>query len=286
MVKSATELLNWGELEVNEGKKQLYKRHLIQRVEERDACYEIHPLIREFLQIKLSKLDESDKFMQRFANVFVKLSHRIPKSLNLTDIESLKMVIPHLEQVTKNLIYLVSDEDLIYPFVGLGNFYYGQGSYPIAEYWCQQCLLVAKSRLGEEHSHVATSLSYLAFIYFAQARFWKSTLLCRQALIISKIALGLNHPKTNLRRISLVATILAQIFLWLYCVKFICDFLLYPSLISFLKLVVQIFLSWFFLKKGFLLEGQLKKIRWFVYKLRLNHRNTVIFHKKYSKFKL
>ena len=54
LVESAGELLNWVKEDVNEAKKQLYKRHLIQRVEEKEGCYKIHPLIRQFLQAKVA----------------------------------------------------------------------------------------------------------------------------------------------------------------------------------------------------------------------------------------
>ena len=50
-VESVSESLNWRKKDVNNAKKQLYKRHLIERLGEGEASYKIHPLIREFLQI-------------------------------------------------------------------------------------------------------------------------------------------------------------------------------------------------------------------------------------------
>ncbi len=52
-VESVTESLNWSKTDVREGKKQLYQRHLIKRLEEGEANYQIHPLIHEFLGSKL-----------------------------------------------------------------------------------------------------------------------------------------------------------------------------------------------------------------------------------------
>jgi hypothetical protein len=52
-VESVSKSLSWEKKEVNEAKKQLYKRHLIERLEEGEANYKIHPLIREFLRDKL-----------------------------------------------------------------------------------------------------------------------------------------------------------------------------------------------------------------------------------------
>jgi hypothetical protein len=67
-VESETELFNCSKSEINAAKKQLYKRHLIERVEEREGGYKIHPLIREFLQAKLaaqSKRTSSDRLLQQ-----------------------------------------------------------------------------------------------------------------------------------------------------------------------------------------------------------------------------
>ncbi|MCL1468358.1 NB-ARC domain-containing protein [Argonema galeatum] len=276
-VECEPDLFNCPKSDINEAKKQLLKRHLMQRVKEIEAGYKIHPLIREFLQLKLSELQEAEKFRQSFVARFVKFAKKIPERPTLDDIESVKLTIPHLVEVTQNLINVVTDEDLISPFIGLGRFYEVQAYYPIAETWCQQGLSVTKSRLGEEHFHVATCLSYLAFLNFAQARFWKATLLWLPALRISTIALGSNHPKTKLRRISLFLTLSVPIFLGLYYAKSLWDLLLHPSFNAFLKFLIQVFLLWVLLKKGFLLDRQFKKIRWVVSKQVLSHPNTVIF---------
>ncbi|MFB2973992.1 tetratricopeptide repeat protein [Aerosakkonema sp. BLCC-F183] len=194
LVKSVTELLNWGESEVNEGKKQLYKRHLIQRVEERDACYEIHPLIREFLQAKLAVLEQANNLKQAFVQIIVKISQEIPESPTLDLIESLKVKIPHLAEVAQNLTNVLSDEDLIWPFVGLGRFYNGQGFYALAEPWQKQCLAVVKAKLGEFHPDVAQSLNNLANLYYSQGRYQEAEPLYQEALAMRKRLLGEFHP--------------------------------------------------------------------------------------------
>ncbi len=57
---SDTQLLNWANTDIKLAKQQLYSLYLIQRLEERKACYEIHPLIREFLQYKLAASEQAD----------------------------------------------------------------------------------------------------------------------------------------------------------------------------------------------------------------------------------
>ncbi|WP_264196767.1 tetratricopeptide repeat protein, partial [Microseira wollei] len=193
-VESASESLNWAKSEVNAAKKQLHKRHLIERVEEREACYQIHPLIREFLQLNLDELEQADNVRQAFVPVFVEIAKTIPDSPTIDLIESLKFAIPHLEEVAENLTNALSNEDLAWAFVGLGRFYQGQGSYSLAEPWYRQCLSAVKTRLGEDHPNVATSLNNLASLYKSQGRYSEAEPLYLQALELIKRLLGEDHP--------------------------------------------------------------------------------------------
>ncbi|MGB7441617.1 MAG: NB-ARC domain-containing protein, partial [Coleofasciculaceae cyanobacterium] len=128
-VESVTELFNCAESDINEAKKQLYKLHLIERIKDREACYKIHPLVREFLQAKLAESGEAQEFKQVFATAMVEIAKEIPDSPTLKDIESVRDAIPHIEEVAENLTEALKDEDLVSPFAGLGRFYEGQGLY-------------------------------------------------------------------------------------------------------------------------------------------------------------
>ncbi|MBD1891929.1 hypothetical protein H6F82_22085 [Coleofasciculus sp. FACHB-SPT9] len=57
---SDTQLLNWANTDIKLAKQQLYSLYLIQRLEEREACYEIHHLIREFLQYKVAASEQAN----------------------------------------------------------------------------------------------------------------------------------------------------------------------------------------------------------------------------------
>ncbi|NEP13586.1 MAG: tetratricopeptide repeat protein [Symploca sp. SIO2C1] len=59
----------------------------------------------------------------------------------------------------------------MFPFVGLARFYQGQGDYEQTVNWYEQCYLATKTRLGNEHPHVATSVNHLAHIYKLQGRY-------------------------------------------------------------------------------------------------------------------
>ena len=159
VVEIMSQSQGWVEAEVNEAKKQLYKLHLIQRLADKESAYKIHPLIREFLKVKLAASEQADDLKLGFAEVMVVLAKKIPSSPTTELIKSVKDAIPHLAELAQNLTDAVSDEDLIWAFVGLSRFYEGQGAYAQALPYLEQCLLVAKERLGEEHPAVANSYS-------------------------------------------------------------------------------------------------------------------------------
>jgi tetratricopeptide (TPR) repeat protein len=193
-VESMGEWLNWEPSQINTGKKQLYKRYLIQRIETLEKGYKVHPLIREFLQDKLTALESANFFKQAFASVVAKFAQQIDVTPTLEQVAAVQIYIPHLIEVAQNLTAALSEEDLIWPFVGLGRFYEGQGLYRLAEPWREQCVSVAQDRLGENHLSVAASYNNLAFLYDSQGRYSEAEPFYLQALQLRKRLLGEEHP--------------------------------------------------------------------------------------------
>jgi tetratricopeptide (TPR) repeat protein len=193
-VERAGELLNWNSSDVEAANIQLYGQNLIQCIDEGEGLYQIHPLIREFLKIKLGELEEKDKLKQAFAEVFVSIAETIPDSPTQNDIRSLEDAIPHLTEIAENLIDAVSNESLIWLFVGIGRYYEGQGLYKLAEPWRKQCVSLLETRLGEEHPDVATSYNNLAALYNSQGRYSEAEPLYQKALALRQKLLGEEHP--------------------------------------------------------------------------------------------
>ncbi|MEH2277820.1 MAG: tetratricopeptide repeat protein, partial [Nostoc sp.] len=194
IVESVSQQLNWVKADVDEARKQLYQRHLIQSVAEAESCYKIRPLIREFLQGKLVGLNTADDFKKAFAAALVEIAEKIPQSLTLEDIKSVQLAIPHLTEVAQNLIDAVENENLYWVFTGLGKFYEGQGLYTLAEPWYQQGLSTVQTHLGDAHPNVAASLNNLAYLYNSQGRYDQAEPLFLQALELFKRLLGDAHP--------------------------------------------------------------------------------------------
>ncbi len=183
--------------DIKKAKNQLYKRHLIEWLEE-EASYKIHPLIREFLQTKLNESEHQSDYIQSFCEKFIEIGASIPHATTSEIINSVKNAILHLTEVAENHLDAVRNENLCSVFLGLGRFYRGQGLYTLAQPWYEECVSRVKSRLGENHPDTATSLNNLAILYQNQGKYEEAEPLYRQALDIRKQQLGVNHPRTAL----------------------------------------------------------------------------------------
>ncbi|MHC5597694.1 MAG: tetratricopeptide repeat protein, partial [Nostoc sp.] len=183
---------------------ELRKLHLIQW--QRKGIYRLHPLIRQFFQMKLDESIEADKVKTAFVAQMVEVAKQIPQQPNREYIFNLTPHIPHLAEVATHLSQYLSDEGLIWPFTSLGWFYQGQGFYQQAEPWYKLCLKVAENRFGLEHPDVATSLNNLAELYRSTGRYSKAEPLYQQALELTKRLLGDNHPNVaaNLNNLALL----------------------------------------------------------------------------------
>ncbi len=178
--------------------------HLLQLTEKHQ--YVLHPLIREFFQTKLELMDWANESKGRFCQVIVAVAQEIPGIPTRQEIETVSSAIPHLGEVATTLTNWLEDEDLIGPFVGLSNFYQGQGAYEQAIPWLEKCLFLSHVRLGQQHPDVATSLNNLAELYRSQGKYQQAEPLCLQALEMYKQLLGEQHPRvaTSLNHLALL----------------------------------------------------------------------------------
>ncbi|MEH1771889.1 tetratricopeptide repeat-containing protein [Nostoc sp.] len=187
----------WKLVENNEGKEQkkarrdLLKFYLLQRKGE--ETYQLHPLLREFFQCKLTDLEQAEELKRSLCRVMVAVAKDIPETPTLEQITAVSPAIPHIAEVANNLIQYVNDKDLTWVFIGNATFYRYQGLYDQASSWCKHCLEVTKKHLGEEHPDVATSLNNLAELYRSQGRYSKAEPLQLEALALRQRLLGEKH---------------------------------------------------------------------------------------------
>jgi tetratricopeptide (TPR) repeat protein len=112
----------------------------------------------------------------------VGIAQSIGSSPTIDQIEQVRESIAHLEEGVRSWLDSITDENLIWLFVGIVRFYAGQGNYSFAESWNKDCLEVVRKRLGEEHPDVATSLNNLALLYYSQGKYEEAEPLYRSAL--------------------------------------------------------------------------------------------------------
>ncbi|WP_013321400.1 tetratricopeptide repeat protein [Gloeothece verrucosa] len=182
-------------------KEELRDNALVNRslLEERgNNQYQLHPLLREFFQIKLKDLEEADDYKQKLCKIMVSCSSSLSQTPTLTEIKAVTEAIPHLIEVANNLIDWLGnqEEELVWIFEGLIRFYEGQGTYIQAERWSKQCLQETKKRFGINHPSTAMSLTILSGLYRSQGRFTEAETLLQQALDINQRLLEIDHPDT------------------------------------------------------------------------------------------
>ncbi|MEA5514841.1 tetratricopeptide repeat protein, partial [Nodularia sp. UHCC 0506] len=178
--EAATQL-TWSQEEINAAKKQLYARNLLQLVEATEGeYYKIHALVRWFLQEQLTNSGEIKSVLETtFTSAMIAVAHYLPQSPTSEDIELVKDVVPHIEDLGNRIIAdiqpageaqinspaSVPKDEVIWIFVGVSRFYAGQGLYQLAEPWDEKCVNVCQALFGGDHAYVASSLNNLALLY-------------------------------------------------------------------------------------------------------------------------
>lgn len=192
-------LPEWDDEDLEERQLDLVSDSLLQRVGE--GVYQLHQLVREFFIAKREEATAQQESLitalkQQFGQGMVEVAQQLSASPTQQEILSMTPAIPHVAEAATTLAAALEDEALIWPFVGLGRFYEGQGAYRQAEPWRKQCLATVRTRLGAEHPDVALSLNNLAALYSNQGRYSEAEPLYQQALAMRQKLLGAEHPYT------------------------------------------------------------------------------------------
>ena len=185
---------------------ELENLHLLQAGEN----HQLHQLIQEFFRDKQKRLANAEEQEANLCTAIAEIAREIPEALTLEDVNKFAPFISHLAETANLYQNSLSDENLIYPFVGLGTFYEGQGAYKQALPWREQSLSVAKARFGESHPNVALSLNNLGSLYDNQGRYTEAETLFLQALELHKKLLGESHPSVATSLSNLAHVYLSQ----------------------------------------------------------------------------
>nr|WP_278002576.1 tetratricopeptide repeat protein [Nodosilinea sp. FACHB-13] len=155
---------------------------------------QLHQLIREFFRSKLELWSGAEALKQGYCQATVQVARQIPDIPTRDQILAVTAAIPHLAEAATTWQHWLDDESLGWPFIGLGRFYQGQGAYGQAEPWLQDCLMVTRDRLGDDHLAVAASMNNLAALYQSQGRYSEAEPFFRDALMLHQRLLDDDHP--------------------------------------------------------------------------------------------
>ncbi|MBU7581390.1 MAG: tetratricopeptide repeat protein [Nostoc sp. TH1S01] len=169
----------------------------------------IKNLVRWFLQEQLANAGEIKPVLETtFASAMITVAQTIPYSTTSQDIERVKDVIPHIEDLGERIIAEVNqarkqqinspasvpNDEVIWVFVGVATFYEGQGLYQLAENWYKECVNVCQALFLGNHPYVATSLNNLACLYNSQGQYSQAEPLLIEALAMTKRLFPGDHP--------------------------------------------------------------------------------------------
>ncbi|MCZ8223305.1 MAG: tetratricopeptide repeat protein, partial [Microcystis sp. LE19-84.1B] len=203
LVEPTINSLGWEKKAVKDARKQLDNLSLIEIENGKNIV--IHSLLREYFRYQSKQ--EGDDFIHvlqgGIASSGIAVAKTIPQNPVIADIDRVRLAIPHLELLSQEMLDDIpnpddDDDNLIWAFVGVAWFYQGQGQYNSAERYFDNCLEAVKSRLGDNHPYVASSLNNLAGLYYSQGRYKEAEPLYLQALDLKKRLLGDNHPDVAL----------------------------------------------------------------------------------------
>ena len=165
---------------------------------EQDGLYKLHPLVRLFLRLKSQeKPDQAQHWRTQLATGVAAVTREmIPVNITLEQVVEVRPFIPHLAQIATDDSALLHDNYLVWPYIGIGRFFEGQGDFIGSLPWRLECLSQCEQRLGRDHPETATSLNNLALLYNSLGAYSKAEPLLIRALAIIEKALGPDHPDT------------------------------------------------------------------------------------------
>jgi tetratricopeptide (TPR) repeat protein len=185
---------------IEQAREQLESLHFI-KWNKASKTATLHPSIRIFC---LQKAQTAPILHQVFADTMLQRARQATQDMNLSRVYAMSDIVPHIEEVALHYSHLLSDNDFVWPFVGISRFYDTRGLYAASEPWYIRCLEKTTKRLGENHPRTATSLNNLAGLHDSRGNYAAALPLYQRALQIRREQLGANHPDiaTNLNNLA------------------------------------------------------------------------------------
>jgi tetratricopeptide (TPR) repeat protein len=172
--------------------KQLVNLSLLERKTKDQVT--LHPIVRQFMQERLivELPAEAHGLKRTVAGMIMREGKQLPQTLTMAQAKEFASWIPHLEEVAKNLLLWVVDEDLVDVFGYVALYHTEQGSYDTAEPWYIKSVKAAQIKFGNYHKDTACAINNLAELYRLQGRYKIAEKRYLQALAIDEKVLSPN----------------------------------------------------------------------------------------------
>jgi tetratricopeptide (TPR) repeat protein len=126
-----------------------------------DNTYQLHPLVREFLEVKCDEMSIKNGLLECFKEVILTESKKSIQHPEKSLIVECELIIPHLKGLIDQ-IEISSTEVALSSLFGL---YYAMGRYSEAEIFALQSLSINERLFGENNCRTAQSMNNLAEFY-------------------------------------------------------------------------------------------------------------------------
>jgi tetratricopeptide (TPR) repeat protein len=161
-----------------------------------DNTYQLHPLVREFLAVKLDNMSIKDKFQQSCQSVILAAAESSRERPEKSMIKECSLVIPHLQELIDRSADLGDGINEAICANSLAWVHETIGRYKEAEQWYLRALKIREQQFGSDHPNTASSLNNLGNFYETIGRYEESERFLVKALEIREQQLGSDHPDT------------------------------------------------------------------------------------------
>jgi tetratricopeptide (TPR) repeat protein len=182
----------WEAEDLEDAWDRLMNLHLVGK----DEC--LHPIVREFLTVKLDQRLDCGKMRERYTRAIVtSAENHCEQTMTLDQLQAAKVYETHWLDFNKRQ----SEENfgiaIATVCMRLDQYYSSQGLFGLSREPSERALAIREKQLGPDHPDTGTSLNNLAGLYRSMGHYNEAEPLYQRALAISEKQLGPDHPDTG-----------------------------------------------------------------------------------------
>jgi tetratricopeptide (TPR) repeat protein len=185
-------LAEWDGEEREDAWDRLVSLHLV------GADEQLHPMLREFLTVKLEERVDEEEVRERYVAVMLEAAQeRCQQTMTREQVREAGLWVAHWIDLMERQAVETLGVPMAAVATRLDLYYSAQGIFKDSEKWSEQALAIREKQLGPDHPSTGTSLNNLAGLYRSMARYEAAEPLYLRALAISEKQLGPDHPDTG-----------------------------------------------------------------------------------------